>query len=261
MFERFTVEARQAVVGAQEEARRLHHGRDRHRAPAPRPAATGATPSAAVLARHGLTRDVGRRRPSSATSAAATSTPTHSTTLGIDLDAVRERVEASFGPGALDGPPGEEPAGHIPFSPRAKKVLELSLREAIALKSRSIADGHIALGLLREGEGLAMKVLADRGVDTVALRTDLRWTRGLTALVDELQPDDAADDPHDQQEHLDQGRRLGAGQHRVDHGDGRHRCPPRPRTPCRPEARASRRPGRPCSAGRRRRRRPTGRAG
>jgi len=52
-------------------------------------------------------------------------------------------------------------------------VLELSLREALAAKSKSIGDGHIALGLLREGEGLAMKVLADRGVDTVELRRGL----------------------------------------------------------------------------------------
>jgi len=96
------------------------------------------------------------------------------TALGIDLDAVRSSVEASFGPGALDRPSRSgATAGHIPFTPRAKKVLELSLREAIAMRSRSIADGHIALGLLREGEGLAMKVLADRGVDTVELRRDL----------------------------------------------------------------------------------------
>ncbi len=84
-------------------------------------------------------------------------------------------MEASFGPGALDAPGRRrDPRGHLPFSRRAKKVLELSLREAIALASKSIADGHIALGLLREGEGLAMKVLADLGVDTEALRTDLR---------------------------------------------------------------------------------------
>ncbi|MCA0143909.1 hypothetical protein LBW97_02950 [Blastococcus sp. LR1] len=83
-------------------------------------------------------------------------------------------MEAAFGPGALDDPKSK-PArpGHIPFTPRAKKILELSLREALALKSRSIADGHIALGLLREGEGLAMKILHDRGVDAVSLRKDL----------------------------------------------------------------------------------------
>jgi ATP-dependent Clp protease ATP-binding subunit ClpA len=85
-------------------------------------------------------------------------------------------VEAAFGPGALDGDRGRpeaEPSGHIPFSPRAKKVLELSLREAIAMKSKGIADGHIALGLLREGDGLAMKVLHDRGIDPADLRRDL----------------------------------------------------------------------------------------
>lgn len=172
MFERFTTEARQAVVGAQHEARRLHSGRigTEHLLLAllGRP-----TPSAAVLARHGLTRDqvseaVRHYVGDGDIDAEAL------TALGIDLDAVRSSVEASFGPGALDRRPDERGrAGHIPFTPRAKKVLELSLREALAMKSKSIADGHIALGLLREGEGLAMKVLADRGVDTVELRRDL----------------------------------------------------------------------------------------
>jgi ATP-dependent Clp protease ATP-binding subunit ClpA len=173
MFERFTIEARQAVVGAQSEARRLHHGRigTEHLLLA---LLVLDTPSAAVLARHGLTHDavaetVRGYRGSEDLDADAL------TTLGIDLNAVRERVEATFGRGALDGEGrrGREPVGHIPFSPRAKKVLELSLREAIALKSTSIRDGHIALGLLREGEGLAMKALHDRGVDPVELRRDL----------------------------------------------------------------------------------------
>jgi ATP-dependent Clp protease ATP-binding subunit ClpA len=102
-------------------------------------------------------------------------------TVGIDLDAVRDRVEATFGPGALDAPGagrGREPKGHLPFSPRAKKVLELSLREAVALKSKNIADGHIALGLLREGEGLAMKVIHERGIDAAALRQEIRTALG-----------------------------------------------------------------------------------
>lgn len=87
---------------------------------------------------------------------------------------MRGSVEAAFGPGALDGP-GARPRrrGHIPFTPRAKKVLELSLREAMALHSRAITDGHVLLGLLREGEGLAAKVLADRGIDLPALRDEL----------------------------------------------------------------------------------------
>ena len=171
MFERFTFEARQTVVGAQHEARRLHSGRigTEHLLLA---LLIQPTPSAAVLTRHGLGRDevteaVRRYVGDGDLDAEAL------TALGIDLDAVRSTVEASFGPGALDRPSGSKVGGHIPFTPRARKVLELSLREAIAMKSKSIADGHIALGLLREGEGLAMKVLADRGVDTVELRRDL----------------------------------------------------------------------------------------
>ncbi|HEY0126378.1 MAG TPA: Clp protease N-terminal domain-containing protein [Blastococcus sp.] len=172
MFERFTTEARQTVVGAQHEARRLHSGRigTEHLLLA---LLAQPTSSAAVLTRHGLARDdvsaaVRRYVGDGDLDAEAL------TALGIDLDAVRSSVEASFGPGALDRPSRERgPAGHIPFTPRAKKVLELSLREAIAMKSRSITDGHIALGLLREGEGLAMKVLADRGVDPGELRRDL----------------------------------------------------------------------------------------
>jgi ATP-dependent Clp protease ATP-binding subunit ClpA len=172
MFERFTDQARQVVVRAQEEARRLHahHIGTEH-------LLLGLldqdTPTAAVLARHGLTREstvaaIRAFTGGEALDAAALGT------VGIDLDAVRDSVEATFGPGALDVPRGtREPKGHIPFTPRAKKVLELSLREAIALKSKSIADGHIALGLLREGDGLAMKVLADRGVDPSGLRRDL----------------------------------------------------------------------------------------
>ena len=171
MFERFTFEARQTVVGAQHEARRLHSGRigTEHLLLA---LLIQPTPSAAVLTRHGLGRDevteaVRRYVGDGDLDAEAL------TALGIDLDAVRSTVEASFGPGALDRPSGSKVGGHIPFTPRARKVLELSLREAIAMKSKSVADGHIALGLLREGEGLAMKVLADRGVDTVELRRDL----------------------------------------------------------------------------------------
>jgi ATP-dependent Clp protease ATP-binding subunit ClpA len=172
MFERFTTEARQVVVDAQDEARRLHHG------------SIGTehlllsllgqqTPSSAVFARYGLTRDdvavavVSHGRNGDLDAEALTA-------LGIDLNAVRSTVEATFGAGALDRPPGQrEVSGHIPFTPRAKKVLELSLREALALKSKSIADGHIALGLLREGEGLAMKVIHDRGIDAADLRRDL----------------------------------------------------------------------------------------
>ena len=173
MFERFTTEARQTVTGAQQAAWQLRHERigtehlllgllDQD------------TPSAAVLARHGLTRQavadaVATYVGSDELDAGALSA------VGIDLDAVRTSVEATFGPGALDrsGRCSGGRQGHIPFTPRAKKVLELSLREALALKSKDIRDGHIALGLIRGGEGLAMKLIADRGVDPSALRREL----------------------------------------------------------------------------------------
>ena len=174
MFERFTSVAREIVVGAQEEARQLHAGRIGTEHLLLALLRQEHSTSAVVLIRHGLTHDT-----------AAKSVRAYSrddgldadalTSLGIDLDAVRDRVEASFGPGALDGPrtSGGGTGGHIPFSPRAKKVLELSLREAIALKQKTITDAHITLGLLREGEGLAMKVIADRGIDPADLRRDL----------------------------------------------------------------------------------------
>src|SRR6266545_4121839 len=98
-------------------------------------------------------------------------------TIGIDLEEVRRRLEASFGPGALRWRPGRRggrrgplPGGHIPFSPRAKKVLELSLREALRLKHNYIGTEHILLGLVREGEGLAALVLTKLGVDLEAVR-------------------------------------------------------------------------------------------
>ena len=174
MFERFTQDARLVVVDAQEEATRLHHGQigTEHLLLA---LLRRDTPTAAVLLRHGLTREavaesvVGYVGSGDLDAEALTA-------LGIDLDAVRSTVEASFGPGALDaeGPrQGSGRAGHLPFTPRAKKVLELSLREALALKHKAISDGHITLGLLREGEGLAAKVLHDLGIDLVDLRRDI----------------------------------------------------------------------------------------
>ena len=175
MFERFTQEARQVVVSSQDEARRLHHNfigtehlllglLDQE-----------GSPTCAVFRRHGVTRTTAlavlqRFAGHEQLDAAALGT------VGIDLDAVRDSVEAAFGPGALDVPSpdkGREVKGHIPFTRRATKVLELSLREAVALKSGGIADGHIALGLLREGDGVAMKMLADQGVDPAVLREEI----------------------------------------------------------------------------------------
>jgi ATP-dependent Clp protease ATP-binding subunit ClpA len=173
MFERFTTSAREVVVRAQVEARELRHGSIGTEHLLLALVARPGTATAQVLARHGVTHE---------TVADAVTTLVGGddldaealTALGIDLDAVRSKVEETFGPGALSRRRGRgRSPGHIPFTPRAKKVLELSLREAMALKSKTITETHIALGLLREGEGLAMKVLHDRGVDLAGLRRDL----------------------------------------------------------------------------------------
>jgi ATP-dependent Clp protease ATP-binding subunit ClpA len=179
MFERFTVEARADVALAMVEARvaRAERVGTEHLLLAllSRPDCL----SAEVLGRHGL--DLTRAR---AVLAALDSgytgelDPEALRAIGIDLDSVRASVEASFGQGALDRPDGGGSRarglpGHTSFSPRAKKVLELGLREALRLKQRSIADGHLLLGILREGEGLAAQVLDVAGVDLAAVRADL----------------------------------------------------------------------------------------
>ena len=167
MFERFTQEARKATVDAQAVARRLGHGHigtehlllgqlETDGVAARVLAGLGVTGAAAereILAQVG-------RGPLGDADAQALGA------IGIDLDEVRRRMEASFGPGALAWHPDPHcrrgrprPGGHIPFTPRSKKVLELSLREALALKHRYIGTEHILLGLVREGEGLAMLVL------------------------------------------------------------------------------------------------------
>jgi ATP-dependent Clp protease ATP-binding subunit ClpA len=175
VFERFTSDARETVVLAQREARELRHGTigTEHLLLALLDQPWTAT--AQVLGRHGLTRPLVVQAVTALTGGDDLDAEALRA-LGIDLDAVRDRVEATFGPGALDKRPAGRSSGHIPFSPRAKKVLELSLREAIAQRSKDIREGHIALGLLREGRGLAMEVLRDRGIDPAVLRRDLEAT-------------------------------------------------------------------------------------
>ena len=100
-------------------------------------------------------------------------------TIGIDLSTIREKVEAAFGPGALDRAPARTQTGRsisglrIPFTGRAKTALELSLREALRQKADRIAGGHLLLGLLCEGKGLAAKVMADAGIDFNLLRAEI----------------------------------------------------------------------------------------
>ncbi len=177
MFERFTDEARAIVVAAVAEARAEHtsHVGTEHLLLAilARPAST----SAVALGRRGVDAEVVRTRLNALKSDAAGDDldPDALRAIGIDLDAVRASVESSFGPGTLDVPAGSgrRRGGHVPFSPRSKKVLELSLREAIRLKQHHIADAHLLLGIIREGEGLAAQVLHESGVDLAALRDDL----------------------------------------------------------------------------------------
>lgn len=174
MFERFTTEARDVVVLAQREARELRHGHIDTEHLLLGLLDQPWTPTGQVLDRHGLTR-AAVVEAVTALGNGADFDAEALRAVGIDLDAVRDRVEATFGPGALDagGPARRNAPAHIPFTPRAKKVMELSLREAIALRSRSIREGHIALALLREGGGVAMEVLTGRGADPQTLRADI----------------------------------------------------------------------------------------
>ncbi|MEE3353838.1 MAG: Clp protease N-terminal domain-containing protein, partial [Actinomycetota bacterium] len=135
MFERFTDRARRVVVLAQEEARLLNHNYigTEH-------ILLGLIHEGEGVAAKGLE------------------------SLGISLEAVRGQVEELIGHGA------SSPSGHIPFTPRAKKVLELSLREALQLGHNYIGTEHILLGLIREGEGVAAQVLVKLGADLSRVR-------------------------------------------------------------------------------------------
>ena len=203
MFERFTDRARRVVTLAQEESRTLGHGYvgTEHLLLALTRDEGGV--AARVLADAGVSGDdvradvldiVGKGAvgavdllgPADADADALRS-------IGIDVDSIRERIEESFGPGALElasrprgrrrlrlrrsrlsgrgcSQPRPSIGGHIPFTPRSKKVLELSLREAIHLRHNYIGTEHILLGLLREGEGLAAMVLVRRGLSIEELR-------------------------------------------------------------------------------------------
>ena len=179
MFERFTDRARQVAVDAQASARGLGHGWVGtehillgllHGDGIAARVLGGLGITAAAVEREVLA-EVGRGPLGSGDAEALGA-------IGIDLEEVRRRVEASFGPGALQWRPGRGcrpgrvtlSGGHIPFTPRAKKVLELSLREALALKHRYIGTEHILLGLVREGEGLAMLVLTRLGAGPQLIR-------------------------------------------------------------------------------------------
>jgi ATP-dependent Clp protease ATP-binding subunit ClpC len=135
MFERFTDRARRVVVLAQEEARMLNHNY--------------------IGTEHIL---LGLIHEGEGVASKALES------LGISLESVREQVQEIIGQGQ------QAPTGHIPFTPRAKKVLELSLREALQLGHNYIGTEHILLGLIREGEGVAAQVLVKLGADLSRVR-------------------------------------------------------------------------------------------
>lgn len=185
MFERFTTGAREVVVLAQDEARRLRHnylgtehlllGLLREQAGVGRKALDRLGVELDD-ARSDVVRIIGEGDPEEGDAEALRS-------IGIELDEVRRRVEATFGPGALErvratrprrrdkrcapmsGPApfgGGAASGPIRFTPRAKKVLELARREALALHHGFIGTEHILLGVVREGQGVATEILAAR---------------------------------------------------------------------------------------------------
>ncbi|MFH1104967.1 MAG: Clp protease N-terminal domain-containing protein, partial [Actinomycetota bacterium] len=135
MFERFTDRARRVVVLAQEEARLLNHNY--------------------IGTEHIL---LGLIHEGEGVAARALES------MGISLESVRSQVVEIIGQGA------QAPTGHIPFTPRAKKVLELSLREALQLGHNYIGTEHILLGLIREGEGVAAQVLQKLGAELHKVR-------------------------------------------------------------------------------------------
>jgi ATP-dependent Clp protease ATP-binding subunit ClpA len=95
--------------------------------------------------------------------------------IGIDLRQIRARLEETFGPDALSPPvrPRRRPTDPRPFTPRAKNVLELGLREARQLGHGHIGPEHLLLGILREGRGLAARIITDAGLNPATLRRDI----------------------------------------------------------------------------------------
>lgn len=190
MFERFSAQARSAVVAAQVEARELSASRigSEHLLLGV-VVVESESPLGEVFAGIGLTPDQVRadlargtaERPLGEADAAALRS------IGIDLDAVRDSLEASFGADALaaDAESGDRKGwfarrtGHVPFTPQAKKALELALREALARKDSTIGAEHVVLGLLRGADPATLAVITPH-VDADELR------RQVVAVLDRV---------------------------------------------------------------------------
>jgi ATP-dependent Clp protease ATP-binding subunit ClpC len=156
MFERFTNQSRRVVVLAQEEARMLDHNY--------------------IGTEHLLLGLLHEGRGSAARALAA---------MDVTLQAVRDQVVEIIGRGQA------QPSGHIPFTPRAKKSLELSLREALQLGDGYIGTGHLLLGLIHQGDGVAVQILGNLGADLKDLRA--RVTEELRGHPEEGQDVPAAE--------------------------------------------------------------------
>jgi len=156
MFERFTDRARNVVVLAQDEARMLNHNYigTEH-------ILLGLIHESQGLAAHALT------------------------SLGIGLEPARQQVAEIVGRGK------KSPSGHIPFTPRAKKILEFSLREALQLGHNYIGTEHILLGLIREGEGegVAVEVLVNLGADLKRVRQEVIQLQADSPTTEEMPQD------------------------------------------------------------------------
>jgi ATP-dependent Clp protease ATP-binding subunit ClpA len=203
MFERFTDPAREVVFNTQRQARSLGHrsiqpghlllglldGHDGVAVAVLREAGVDA-----AAARSEIERLTGNAGPLGAGDAEALQA------IGIDLDAVRVKIEEAFGPGALEEPPpsrrrrwpfrgagtADDPgepgdSRHIPFSPQGRKVLELSVREAVRLGHGYIGTEHLLLGLLREGDDQVAKVLAAAGLTAQGVRARVHEALGEAA--------------------------------------------------------------------------------
>jgi ATP-dependent Clp protease ATP-binding subunit ClpA len=191
MFERFSARARKVIVAAQEEARRFNHN---------------------YIGTEHLLLGMLAEPDGIAHQALATA--------GVSLDDVRARVQVAVGRGK------RPPSGHIPFTPSAKKVLELALREALNLRHDYIGTEHMLLGLIQERDGLGARLLTEAGVDLLILRLRILdlvppgeapeskrrpfWVRSrhdvpAIAVTDDVRTTTAADTS------LDEARRLAAG--------------------------------------------------
>ncbi len=151
MFERFTDRARSVVVLAQDEARLLNHSY--------------------IGTEHILLGLIHESKGLAARALAAAK---------VDLEPARQQVREIVGPGQ------QAPSGHIPFTARAKKILELSLREALQLGHNYIGTEHILLGLIREGDGVALQVLAGLGADLSLLRQQVLQLQADNPMTEEM---------------------------------------------------------------------------